>query len=391
MWSFLLVSSVSAAEYLKMQQPVEGSYLVKLKPQAGANGVEAHLKNVSATEGFDLRWQYSFLAEHGFPAYAANLTSSALQLLLNDPAVDYVEETGHASVFCDVNQGNPANWGISRISAQRDWVGSWSPSPTNPNPPYNYDKGASGQGVYAFVLDTGIECSNKDFTDSCLHGKSFVKNEPDDGDYQGHGTHCSSILGGTVYGVAKSVFLQPVKVMNMYGSGTYDDIIAGMDWSASAFPGSPGVLSMSIGGSASQAVNDAVSAVVKSGRLVVTASGNDNDDACGNSPGSSPDAFNVQSMDEKGARSDSSNFGPCTDIFAPGVLIKAAYRDGTSWLSGTSMACPHVAGAVAIALSRDPTLTPKQVKDHVMKVSTDGAVKGVDPTSPNKLLFADCA
>lgn len=389
----LLAAGAAAAApgLLNVSNAVPGSFIVQLKPQLGSSAaLHGHLQSLSRTEGLLVKRRYSFLANHGFPAYSANLTGKALQALLGHPDVAFIEQDGVASTKCDTEQGNPTNWGISRISAREGWKGSWFPTAGSPNPPYKYDKDAAGKGVYAFVLDTGIECSNADFDEQCLPGKSFVRNEPDDGDYQGHGTHCASILGGTVYGVAKSVFLQPVKVMNMYGSGTYEDIIAGMDWSAGQHPGSPGVLSMSIGGAAATSVNNAVRAVVGSGRTVVAAAGNENQDACQNSPASAPEAFTVGSSDEKDRRADSSNFGPCTNIFAPGVLIQAAYRDSQSWLSGTSMACPAVAGVVAIHLSKDPTLTPKQVQELVVSGATDGVLADVRPDTPNKLLYADC-
>ena len=395
----IFIRSTFASRLLLNKEPVQDSFIVKLHAHVGSSaGVEAHVTNMSSNigHGFLLKRQYSFLAGHGFPAYAANLSKPALESILKHPDVEYVEQDGVASIYgdidatCDTNQNNPYNWGLSRISAQKDWKGTWYPSASNPNPDYSYNNEAAGQGVYAFVLDTGIECTNKDFDRRCLPGKSFVPQEPGSGDIQGHGTHCGSILGGIVYGVAKQVYLQPVRVMNMYGSGTYADIMAGMDWSAAQHLGSPGVLSMSIGGSTSQAVNDAASAVVASGRAVVAAAGNDNHNACQNSPASSVDAFTVGSSDDSDTRSDSSNYGPCTDIFAPGVLVQAAYQDRQSWLSGTSMACPHVAGAAAVALSKNPKLTPKQLKEQMLSDATVGVLADIPADTPNKLLYKPC-
>lgn len=387
---FTAVSSWGS-QMLRVDNPVSGSYIVKLHSQYNETGLETHIRNMSSIEGFHMTRQYSFLARNGFPAYSANLSDSALSEVLTHPDVAFIEQDGIASVLCDTAQQNPHNWGISRISAKESWTGSWYPSPSMPNPAYKYDSLSAGASVYAFVLDTGIECTNVDFVSAqCLPGKSFVPNEPDDGDYQGHGTHCSSILGGRVYGVAKKVFLQPVKVMNMYGSGTYADIMAGMDWSASKFPGSPGLLSMSIGGSTSEALNDAVSAVVASGRAVIAAAGNENQDACENSPASSPDAITVGSTDEKDVRADSSNYGKCMDIFAPGVLIQAAYRDGQSWLSGTSMACPHVAGVAAIALSLFPEMTPAELRSYLTKQATPDVIHDMPADTPNLLLYSPC-
>jgi hypothetical protein len=303
----LLCAAAAAAAATELQllrrvrDPVPGSYIVKLKPCDAAT-YQRHVNNVSTTAGCALRREYSFLAAHGFAAYSANLTAAALQSMLARDDVAFVEQNGKATLppqppvpppprpppgtssswtagrqplRCGESQDNPHNWGISRISAQKNWSGSWFPSASNPNPDYEYD-GAVGTTVYAYVLDTGIQCSNPDFAaERCLPTQSFVEGESGEGDFQGHGTHCASILGGIAYGVAKRVVLQPVRVMSMYGTGSYEDIMAGMDWAAAQHPGSPGILSLSIGGSVSETLNAAVAAVVASGRLLVAAAGND--------------------------------------------------------------------------------------------------------------------
>ena len=220
---------VSALQLLNVNHSLPGSYIVRLRDGLA---LEGHVANMTSMEGFALHRQYSFLAQHGFPAYSANLTEAALDNVLGHPDVAYVEENGVATLFggeaptCDTRQDNPHNWGISRISARAEWSGTPFPNSNDRNPDYAYNAGAAGKGVYAFVLDTGIECNNADFDERCLTGVSFVEGEGGVGDFQGHGTHCSSILGGIVYGVAKQVFLQPVKVLTTRAQRALGEVIS---------------------------------------------------------------------------------------------------------------------------------------------------------------------
>lgn len=168
--------------------------------------------------------------------------------------------------------------------------------------------------------------------------------------------------------------------------------MSGMNWVASQGPGS--VASMSLGGGYSAASNAAAEAMVDAGVTLVVAAGNDNRDACNSSPASAESAYTVGAMTKSDARSSFSNYGKCVDIFAPGSDITAAWPKGgagaTNTISGTSMACPHVAGAAAAILSQNKGFTNTQVKAALDNLSLKDVISNVGKDSPNKLLHLEC-
>jgi subtilisin family serine protease len=179
-------------------------------------------------------------------------------------------------------------------------------------------------------------------------------------------------------------------VLDCNGSGSYSTIIAGIDWvSSHASKGS--VANMSLGGSASTAVDDAVRRSIAAGVTYAVAAGNSNADACSSSPARTAEAITVGATDSNDARASFSNYGSCVDVFAPGVGITSAYGSGdtaTARMSGTSMASPHVAGAAALILSANPSATPAQVRELLVSSAVSGKVTNAGTGSPNKLLYA---
>merc|ERR1719376_430336 len=165
------------------------------------------------------------------------------------------------------------------------------------------------------------------------------------GDVQGHGTHCAGTAAGESYGVASSAAVKSVKVLSDQGSGSWSWSYYALDWLATN-PTRPAVASMSLGGSGTQqAMRDAVDAAVNAGVTVVVAGGNSNGDSCRFSPAFVPSAITVGSTTSRDARSSFSNYGSCTNIWAPGSSVLSAghtSNSDTAWMSGTSMACPHV-------------------------------------------------
>lgn len=251
-----------------------------------------------------------------------------------------------------------------------------------------YYKDSAGAGVDMYTLDTGIRFTHQDFEG---RAENFFTAFGDDGvDRNGHGTHCSSTMAGVQYGVAKKANLFGGKVLGDNGSGAYDGVIAGVDAVNAASSSRTKVANMSLGGGISNALNDAVNSATDV--IHVVASGNSNANACNFSPASATGAYTVNSMQQGDSRSSFSNFGTCTDIFAPGTGVQAAWSTSdtaTNTISGTSMASPHVAGVAALLVSDSASLSVQQVKDLLTNLSTKDAINNAGTGSPNALVYND--
>ncbi|MEU4066764.1 S8 family serine peptidase, partial [Streptomyces wedmorensis] len=274
-------------------------------------------------------------------------------------------------------QLNPPSWGLDRIDQAALPLDS----------SYKYPTLASN--VHAYVIDTGIRTTHTDFGGRASWGINTTGDGVDE-DCQGHGTHVAGTVGGSQYGVAKGVKLVAVKVLNCSGSGTTAGVIAGIDW-VTANAVKPAVANMSLGGTMSAAMNDAVARSTAAGITHAVAAGNENSDACGVSPASAPSAITVGATTSSDARASYSNWGSCLDIFAPGSVITSAWNNSdtaTNTINGTSMASPHVAGNAALIVGQNPTWTPQQVRDAMINEAATGVVTSPQTGSPNKLLQA---
>jgi len=309
---------------------------------------------------------------------------------------DEVGEPDDSDVLAEASSNSPFSWGLDRID-QREMPldSSYDPSPHV----------TRGEGVHVFVADTGIRISHQDFGGRAFAGYDVFQNngkicDPQDvncaPDGHGHGTHCAGTVGGTNYGVAKNAKLYAVKVLSDRGSGSTVGVVSGIDYAktqATTNGKKPAIVSMSLGGSGtSQTYKDAIDASTRSGVLVVVAAGNSNHDACGDSPAFVPNAVTVGSTDSGDRRSSFSSWGPCVDIFAPGSSIKSAgHASDTAErsMSGTSMACPHVAGAYALLFSANPNLDLAGVEALMNAKSTKNIKFGQGTGKPttNNFLF----
>jgi aqualysin 1 len=263
-----------------------------------------------------------------------------------------------------------------------------------------YDYKYDGSGVTVFILDTGIRLSHVELSEiSVTCGFNAIESENCD-DLFGHGTHVAGSVASKTYGVAKKANLVAVKVLDKRGSGSYAGIIAGIDYVMEqkvANPDTPMVINMSINGSTSDSVNEATEQAVNAGIVVVVAAGNSKTDACNSTPAGVEKVITVGASEiqskffrENDRRAQYSNYGSCVDIFALGTRVEslsAADDTGTAVMSGTSMASPHVAGAAALYLQKDPTMTPAEVRSAMINDATNYQMMWLyQRQSPNKLL-----
>lgn len=313
--------------------------------------------------------------------FSASLSEARAKALAADPRVAYVEQN---SIVRLNDTQSDATWGLDRVD-QRNLPLSTT-----------YSHVTSASNVNAYIIDTGIRTSHNEFGGRASIGKDTVGDGRNGQDCQGHGTHVAGTVGGRTYGVAKDAELIAVRVLDCEGSGTTAGVIAGIDW-VTANARKPAVANMSLGGSASASLDDAVKKSITSGVSYSIAAGNGLPilglpaNACNYSPARVPEAITVGATDRTDSRASFSNYGTCLDLFAPGVDITSAWKDGdsaTNTISGTSMATPHTAGVAALYLSAHPTATPAQVRDALVNNATSGKVQNPLTGSPNKLLHS---
>jgi subtilisin family serine protease len=249
----------------------------------------------------------------------------------------------------------------------------------------------TGAGVTAYIIDTGIRFGHSDFGGRATSGRDTIDGGSAD-DCNGHGTHVAGTVGGTTWGIAKGVSLVGVRVLSCSGSGSTSGVIAGVDWvTAHHAAGRPAVANMSLGGSPSTALDNAVRNSIADGVSYAIAAGNSNANACSYSPARVAEAMTIGATDGSDQRASFSNRGNCVDWFAPGVSITSAWwtsNTATNTISGTSMATPHVAGVAAQYLQSNPGASPSAVRTALYNGTTKGIVTSSSTTN-NHLLFTN--
>ncbi|WP_329041499.1 S8 family peptidase [Streptomyces sp. NBC_00178] len=344
---------------------VSGSYIVMLDKKADK-------ADLAQEYGGKLKRTYSS-AINGFSA--SGLSDTEAKRLAADPAVAKVVQ--NKKFHIDATQDNPPSWGLDRID-QAETAGDGA---------YTYPD-AAGDGVTAYVIDTGVRVTHTDFGGRATSGFDAVDNDDDADDGNGHGTHVAGTIAGSAHGVAKKAKIVAVRVLDDAGSGTTEQVVAGIDWVTANHKG-PSVANMSLGGGADPALDAAVQKAIASGVTFAVAAGNESSDAGEGSPSRVPEAITVASSTKDDEQSSFSNFGSVVDIYAPGSDITSAWNesdDATNTISGTSMATPHVVGAAAVYLGGHPDATPEAVATALTGGATPDAIGNATEGTANKLL-----
>jgi subtilisin family serine protease len=350
----LLAFALTAAASLVVlpaqgSEPAADRYIVVLKEAVDSQAV-ANLHSARYGAAVDHVWSQAL---HG---YAAVIPNDRVAALRADQNVSYVVADGVAHT-----QDQTIPWGISKIGAD---VSSTKAG----------DHTGSITNVDAYVIDTGIDTSHPDL--NVVEFKQYANGPPRD--CNGHGSHVAGTIGASdntvgVVGVAPGIRLHAIKVLNCAGSGSWSDVISGINYVAGTST-RPAVANMSLGGPQNAAVDQAVRTAVANGVFFAVAAGNDGADACGHSPaaaGTTSGVDTVAATDSSDAEASWSNYGSCVDIWAPGVSVYSTYKGGGyATLSGTSMATPHVAGGAALYLSSHPAALPGAVETALTNAAT---------------------
>ncbi|WP_369375520.1 S8 family serine peptidase [Streptomyces sp. cg36] len=347
---------------------IDGSYIVLMDEKASADAK----RKLADEYGGTLQRDYSS-AVNGFSA--SGLSESEAKHLAADPAVGKVVQ--NKKFHIEASQANPPSWGLDRID-QADTAGDGK---------YTYPDSA-GEGVTAYVIDTGVRISHKDFGGRASYGFDAVDNDNSADDGNGHGTHVAGTIAGTAHGVAKKAKIVAVRVLDNQGSGSTDQVVAGIDWVTKNHKG-PSVANMSLGGGADPALDAAVQKAIASGVTFGVAAGNESTDAGQGSPSRVKEAITVASSTKDDQQSDFSNYGSVVDLYAPGSDITSDWNtddSATKTISGTSMATPHVVGAAAVYLAGHKDATPAQVSDALTGGATADKISNPGAGTPNKLL-----
>ncbi|RGP65268.1 alkaline protease 1 [Fusarium longipes] len=376
------------------QLVVPNTYIIKYKENVSTSSKKKHeegIDKMAKTKGKEGVLDNFNL--HDFKGYVADISKSELHDIVNSDLVDYVEPDTivNMSAITAPSLGPltkrgyttqlKAPWGLARISRSYSGEGL--------DPRYTYDNTA-GAGINVYVLDSGIRTTHKDFGGRAIWGANFITGSPDTDEF-GHGTHVAGTIGGKTYGVAKRCKIYAVKVLDKDGIGSWSVILQGLQWAVDHARShgriNKSVINASLGGGFTQIGNDVVKSTTDLGMTIVVSAGNEASDAANFSPGSAPSAITVGATDGSDWRSMWSNYGTLVDIYAPGTdILSAGHLSDTSsvYMSGTSMASPHVAGLAAYFMAKDGVRGSTAVTNRILAAADVGFID-LTSDSPQRL------
>jgi subtilisin family serine protease len=359
---------------MQTEGSADGVWIVLFSSDVGQP--EAVAERMARDHGSRVRRIY----RHGVTGFSASLAPQAVEALRRNPQVALIGPNVEVAPLDHSTQLNPW-WGLDRVDQRTLPLSS------------SYDYSATGLGVHAYVFDDALRLTHTEFGGRA----SFLYDAQNEGGQlcAGHGTHVGGILGGATAGIAKSVSLHSVKVFGC-GLTKMEELLAAIDFVRGNHI-KPAVANMSlaaIDGYGNEVGHDVLDSKVRdliaAGVTVVAGAGNQSKNACGVSPARVAEAITVGSTTSTDARAGTSNIGTCLDLFAPGDNIRSAYHSSDNAftnMGGTSMAAPHVAGAVALYLQANPAATPAQVSSALVSRATTGVLTNIGSGSPNRLLY----
>ncbi|MCB0209702.1 MAG: S8 family serine peptidase [Anaerolineae bacterium] len=296
---------------------------------------------------------------------------AAIEALRKDNDVEFVEPNYIAQALYTPNDpGFSSQWGYTKAQFST----AWEVTQGNSN-------------LVVAIVDSGIDLDHSDLNctvsggaNKIVSGYNFVSDTDNPDDDNGHGTHVAGTVaactnnGSGVAGAAPNVRLMPVKVLNSSGNGSYSGVANGIIYAADH---GANIINMSLGGSASSSIlEDAVKYAYNKGVLIIAASGNANSDLY--YPAAYSQVMAIGASDSSDVRASFSNYGSGLDVVAPGQLIYSTLPGGYTYLSGTSMASPHVAGLAALIWSAEPSLTNTEIRQIIRDTADDLGSPGYD-------------
>ena len=350
--------------------PLSAHYIVVLKDNIDWDDVDFESDKIAKF----LSSNKDLVFKHAVKGFTIQLTPKDLKKVRRDPNVKYIEQD---QVMKISGTQFTAPWGLDRIDQQS--------APLSGS--FTYE--TTGSTVDAYIFDTGIKPDHNEFIGRIRPGFNSITAGAAPDDDNGHGTHVAGVVGGTRYGVAKGINIIPVKVLDKFGTGTFTQIIAGIDWAIAHHTTRPAVGNVSISGEIAVSLDEAIKRAITDGIVIAVAAGNNAEATVNTSPGRVTEAITVGSITNTDQWSAFSNFGPEVDILAPGSSITSAWHTGLNDInvvSGTSMATPHVTGAAALYLEKFPNATPDQVQQGLKTYAVPDEITDVPAQTPNLLL-----